>query len=304
MQDACYEVELKNMDFNALVPSVVSGKVDIIIGAISITEERKKSILFSEPIYHSGIVLVVRQTNVDNGKADFWGGIKESFYRNFIMEDRYQMIFQGLKVTIIITIFAAIFGTILGFFVCMLWRSPYKIVSISARIFVKVMQGTPLVVFLMIMYYIVFGKSLIDPVYVAIAAFAINMAAYVSQMMRSGIDAVDKGQQEAAYAMGFTKVQTFVKIVAPQALKYILPVYTGEFISLLKSTAIVGYIAIQDLTKMSDIIRSRTYEAFFPLIVTALIYLAVSWGLALMLTYLEYRIDPKKRPRTLKGVKL
>src|SRR5574344_1425959 len=104
--------------------------------------------------------------------------------------------------------------------------------------------------------------------------------------------------------MGFSKFQTFIKIVAPQALKQILPVYTGEFISMLKMTSVVGYIAIQDLTKMSDIIRSRTYEAFFPLIITALIYLLVAWILTAALSYLEYRIDPKQRPRTLKAVKL
>ena len=260
--------------------------------------------LFSAPDYTGGLVAMVRLQSAAATEAGFMAGVKESFRRNFMVEDRYKMILAGLKTTIFITVCAAILGTILGFGVCLLRRSRSKLGSGLAYVFVKVMQGTPLVVFLMIMYYIVFGKASINPIYVAIIAFAINMAAYTSEMMRTGIEAVAKGQWEAAYAMGFSKFQTFSKIVAPQALKQILPVYTGEFISMLKMTSVVGYIAIQDLTKMSDIIRSRTYEAFFPLIVTALIYLVVAWSLTSILVYLEYKIDPKKRPRTLKGVKL
>jgi polar amino acid transport system substrate-binding protein len=304
LQDAGYTVELQNMNFDAAIPSVVAHKSDLMFGAVSITEERKQSLLFSEPTYDGGVVAVVRKTVQPAADSSFMAGLKESFHRNFLVEDRYKMVLAGLKTTIFITICAAILGTVLGFGVCMLRRSEQKFLSTLAKIFVKVMQGTPLVVFLMIMYYIVFGKLSINPMYVAIIAFAINMAAYTSEMMRTGIDAVDKGQLEAAYAMGFSKVQTFIKIVTPQALKHILPVYTGEFISMMKMTSVVGYIAIQDLTKMSDIIRSRTYEAFFPLIVTALIYLVVAWSLTSILVYLEYKIDPKKRQRTLKGVQL
>lgn len=308
LQEAGYTVKLQNMSFDALIPSLATGKIDMIVCSLSITEERKQSVLFTEPFYESGVVLLTKvkpsAAGTAAGSEDFWTGLKTSFYRNFLVEDRYKMVGEGLKTTIYITICAAVLGTLIGFIICMLRRSSRTIFNLPAKIFVKVMQGTPLVVFLMIMYYIVFGKSTINPVYVAILAFGINMGAYVSEMMRTGIAAVDQGQLEAAYAMGFTKVQTFVKIVTPQALKYILPVYTGELISLLKMTSVVGYIAIQDLTKMSDIIRSRTYEAFFPLIITALIYLVVSWGLAALLMYLEYRIDPKKRPRTLKGVQL
>ena len=304
LQDAGYELECRNMDLAAEIPAVVSGKVYIYFSCASITEERKKSMLFSAPDYTGGLVAMVRLKSAAATEAGLMAVIKESFRRNFMVEERYKMILAGLKTTIFITVCAAILGTILGFGVCLLRRSRSRLGSSLAYVFVKVMQGTPLVVFLMIMYYIVFGKASINPIYVAIIAFAINMAAYTSEMMRTGIEAVAKGQWEAAYAMGFSKFQTFSKIVAPQALKQILPVYTGEFISMLKMTSVVGYIAIQDLTKMSDIIRSRTYEAFFPLIVTALIYLVVAWSLTSILVYLEYKIDPKKRPRTLKGVKL
>ena len=126
-------------------------------------------------------------------------------------------------------------------------------------------------------------------------AFGINFAAYVSEMFRTGIEGVDKGQREAGIASGFTKVQTFVHIIMPQALRQVLPVYKGEFVSLVKMTSIVGYIAVEDLTKASDIIRSRTFDAFFPLIMAAVIYIFIAWLLTLVLDYVEVSIDPKKR---------
>jgi len=120
--------------------------------------------------------------------------------------------------------------------------------------------------------------------------------------MRTGIDAVDKGQQEAAYAIGFSRFQVFERITFPQAARHVLPVFKGEFISMLKMTSVVGYIAIQDLTKMSDIIRSRTYEAFFPLLATALIYFVMAYAMAWLLSRVEIRVDPKRRKRIVKGV--
>ena len=137
---------------------------------------------------------------------------------------------------------------------------------------------------------------------VAVIGFSINFAAYVSEMMRTGIDAVDKGQHEAAVALGFNRFQVFSKITLPQALRHELPVFKGEFVSMLKMTSVVGYIAIQDLTKMSDIIRSRTYEAFFPLIATALIYFAIAYAMTALLSLVELKIDPKQRKRVVKGV--
>jgi polar amino acid transport system substrate-binding protein len=304
MQDAGYSVTFQDMEFTAIMPALVSGKADLACSAMTITEERQKSITFSDSDYEGGIVLVVRNKANAAGAGGFWQEIKTSFYRNFIYEDRYEMVIRGLKTTIAITLGAALFGTILGLGVCFLKRSSKKWLSVPTNVFISIMQGTPLVVFLMIMYYIVFGGWDINPLYVAIIAFGINFATAVGSMVSTGIDTVDKGQMEAATAMGFTKVQGFMKIVTPQALRYVLPVYAGEFISLLKMTSVVGYIAIQDLTKMSDIIRSRTYEAFFPLIATAVIYFLTAWILTSFLTYLQYKMDPKKRARTLKGVRL
>ena len=148
---------------------------------------------------------------------------------------------------------------------------------------------------LMIMFYIVFARTSISGVWVAVIGFGMNFGAYVSEMIRTGILAVDKGQMEAALALGYTKPRAFMKIVLPQAARHFLPVFQGEFISLVKMTSVVGYIAIQDLTKAGDIIRSRTYEAFFPLIAIAIVYFVIAWLLTRVLVALQNRFDPKRR---------
>jgi len=147
----------------------------------------------------------------------------------------------------------------------------------------------------MIIYYVVFASVNINPVIVAVFAFGLNFGGYVSEMFRTSIGSIDKGQQEAGIAGGFTKVQTFIHIILPQALQQVLPVYKGEFISLIKMTSIVGYIAVQDLTKASDIIRSRTFDAFFPLIMVAVFYLIIAWLLTWALSYIEISVDPKRK---------
>ena len=152
-----------------------------------------------------------------------------------------------------------------------------------------------MVVLLMIMFYIVFARTSISGVWVAVIGFGMNFGAYVSEMIRTGILAVDKGQMEAALALGYTKPRAFMKIVLPQAARHFLPVFQGEFISLVKMTSVVGYIAIQDLTKAGDIIRSRTYEAFFPLIAIAIVYFVIAWLLTRVLVALQNRFDPKRR---------
>ena len=155
-----------------------------------------------------------------------------------------------------------------------------------------------MVVLLMILYYVIFGKSGLEAVWVAIIGFSLNFGAYASEIMRSGIESIDVGQREAALALGYSENQAFFRFIFPQAAARFLPVYRQEIVSLLKSTAIVGYIAIQDLTKMSDIIRSRTYEAFFPLIVTAIIYFILAWIISLILKLIINRFDFKRRKRS------
>lgn len=292
------ELVFVNLPFASLLPSLVSGRIDFITAAMTITEERAKQIDFSEPYVASGASIVIRNNESSpdaSQQQNFISTFGERFYDNMIREKRYMLILNGLYVTILITVLSAITGTLLGAFICFLRMSKSNALQRIARFFIAIIRGTPVLVLLMIIYYIVFASLNINAVLVAIIAFGINFAAYVSEMFRTSIESVDSGQTEAGIASGFTRFQTFYHIVMPQALRRVIPVYKGEFISLLKMTSIVGYIAVQDLTKAGDIIRSRTFDAFFPLIMAAVIYLALAWSLTLVLDYIEISVDPKKK---------
>ncbi len=226
-------------------------------------------------------------------QASFFASFVRSFQSNIMQENRYLLILDGLKTTIIISVFSTLFGTLLGALVCFMRMSRNRAMSLIAKAYISVLRGTPVLVFLMLMFYVVFASVDVNPVLVSVIAFGMNFAAYVAEIYRAGINSIDKGQTEAGIAMGFTRVTTFLFIVLPQTVLRILPVYKGEFISLVKMTSVVGYIAVQDLTKASDIIRSRTFDAFFPLVMVAILYFSISWVLTLSLEYVERLVDPK-----------
>ena len=300
-QKAGFTPEYVPMQFSSLVAALAAGKVEMISDGIAISEERAKQINFSDPYCYFNTVVVTSKKNMDGDveekpavqEKSFFESVKESFQNNIIHEKRYLLIVDGLKVTIIISIFAALFGTLIGGLICFMRMSKNTFISGMAKIYINLLRGTPVLVLLMIIYYVVFASVNIYPVLVAIIAFGMNFGAYVSEMFRTSIESIDRGQLEAGIAGGFTKVQTFIHIILPQALRHVLPVYKGEFISLVKMTSIVGYIAVQDLTKASDIIRSRTFDAFFPLIMVAIFYLVIAWLLSWALGYLEISVDPK-----------
>jgi polar amino acid transport system substrate-binding protein len=195
----------------------------------------------------------------------------------------------------LLSLLSCAFGTLLGALICYMRMSRNTLVRRSAMLYISLMRGLPVLVLLMLIFYVVFASVNISPILVAVFAFGLNFAAYVSEMFRTGIESIDRGQSEAGVAMGFTRVGTFSHIVLPQALQRILPVYKGEFISMVKMTSIVGYVAVEDLTKASDIIRSRTFDAFFPLVTVAILYFLVSWVLIQGLGYIERRTDPMQR---------
>ena len=295
------KVEMATCEFASMIAALESGKADVVSGSMSITEERAKRVDFADTHYDSALVLLVRSFD-STEKKGFWTGLGESFRSTFVVEGRWRLILQGLGVTMLISVFSGVFGLCLGFGICMLRRTRYKTIQIIGAVFVRVIQGTPIVVFLMILYYGIFGSMDISEILVAVIGFSVNFAAYSSEMMRTGIETVDKGQSEAALAMGYTRGQTFFKIVFPQAARNFIPVLKGEFISMVKMTSVVGYIAVQDLTKVSDIIRSRTMEAFFPLIVTALIYFVIANIMTAALSFVERKVAPKRNRRSVKGV--
>ena len=297
-----YKVEFLNPvnDVGSVIASVDASKADIGFNGLSITEERMKKFDFTLPVFKGAAVIVVK-----NGiyTSNFFDKIGNSFYKTFVVEQRWLMILDGMFMTLIISLCSGILGLLLGFGICMLRRRKNKPLNAILKGIVKVIQGTPIVVFLMIMYYVVFGKIDISAVIVAILAFGINFGVYASEIMLSGFESVDKGQEEAARAMGYSKIQAFMKISFPQAAKKFLPVLRGEFISMVKMTSIAGYISVAELTRVGDIIRSKTMEAFFPLIVIALIYFGIAELLTFGLNKLEKRLDSKNKPFRIKGGK-
>lgn len=221
--------------------------------------------------------------------------LKSSFISNFIEDNRWRYITDGLKITLLVTVFAVLIGVVLGFLIAIVRTThdktgKLKILNAICKVYLTVIRGTPVVVQLMIIYFIIFGSVDISKVLVAIIAFGINSGAYVAEIFRSGIMSIDNGQFEAGRSLGFNYAQTMMYIVMPQAFKNVLPTLCNEFISLLKETSVSGYIALQDLTKGGDIIRSRTYDAFMPLIAVALIYLAMVMIFTKLVSLLERRL--------------
>ena len=220
---------------------------------------------------------------------------QDKFYNNFIADERWRYIAEGLGVTLQVTFFAVIIGIVLGFLVAIV-RSTYdktgklRILNAICKLYLTVIRGTPVVVQLLIIYFVIFGSSDVSKVLVAVMAFGLNSGAYVAEIFRSGIMSVDNGQFEAGRSLGFNYVQTMMYIIMPQAFKNVLPALGNEFIVLLKETSVSGYIALQDLTKGGDIIRSRTYDAFMPLIAVALIYLAMVLVFTKLVNMLERRL--------------
>lgn len=316
-----YKVKLEESKVSSLIAGLTSGKYDIGAAIFSVTEERKKSLSFSDTIYNGGMMLIVRKSDVsgsniiyfdnetDKEKDDIngqqntkslWDRFTESFHRNFILENRWQMVLKGIGITCLITALSVLLGSILAFLICMLRRLDSVVANGLCNIYVKILQGTPVLVLLMILYYIVFGNSGVESLWVAVLAFSLNFGAYGSEIMKSGIESIDKGQREAALALGFTENSAFFRFIFPQAAVRFLPVYKQEIISLLKNTSIVGYIAINDLTKVSDIIRSRTFEAFFPLISSAIIYFILAWIISIIMKRILKCVDPRQKKKAVR----
>ncbi|MFO7831532.1 MAG: amino acid ABC transporter permease [Desulfuromonadaceae bacterium] len=226
--------------------------------------------------------------------AGFWGDMEQSFAANILAEQRWRLILDGLKATLLISAGATLAGTVIGMLVCALHMARLPLLSFIGRAYIYVVRGLPVLLLLMLIFYVVFASVNISPVGVAIIAFAINFGAYAAVMFRNGIESVPPGQTEAGLALGFTRVQTFRQIIVPQALRRIVPVYRSEFITLVKTTSIVGYIGVQDLTRAGDIIRSRTFEAFFPLMLVAVLYFVIIWFLGLGLDHFESRMEPRR----------
>ncbi len=231
---------------------------------------------------------------------NFINEFTQKFYDTFIVEDRWKYLTDGLMTTLQITFFAVIFGMILGFLIAIIRAAHDKtgkfgFLNVLAKIYLTVIRGTPVVVQLLIIYFVIFASVNIDKTFVAVLAFGLNSAAYVAEIVRSGIMSIDKGQFEAGMSLGLNYRRTMITIILPQAFKNVLPALANEFIVLLKETSVSGYIALADLTKGGDIIRSDTYEAFLPLIAVAVIYLVMVMILTALVSKLERRLGKSDR---------
>lgn len=222
--------------------------------------------------------------------------IFNSFYNSVIYDDRYKYIFEGLFHTILIALFAVIIGIIIGTVIAIIRNNyevnkKFRVLNSISKMYVDIIRGTPVILQLMIIYYVIFKSVNINILIVGVIAFGINSGAYVSEIIRAGINSIDKGQMEAGLSLGLKYGEVMRLIILPQAIRNILPALGNEFITLLKETSVGAYIGIVELTKASDIIASRTYDYFFPLIIIAIIYLIMTLGLSKLVNVMERRLN-------------
>ena len=222
--------------------------------------------------------------------------IVNDFNKAVIEGERYKFILEGIQNTLIISLISVIIGVVIGTAIAIInsyskETKKVKVLSKVCKLYVSVIRGTPVLLQLMIIYYVVFRNVRdISLIFVASLAFGINSGAYVSEIIRAGIESIDRGQIEAGRSLGLSYFQTLKLIILPQAIKNILPAIGNEFITLIKETSVAGYIGVRDLTKASDIIASRTYNYFFPLIIAAIIYLIIILVLTKCLNIFERRL--------------
>ena len=219
-----------------------------------------------------------------------YSGFTETFEKCFIRDDRYKLLLDGIGVTVKVALLAAAMGLVIGFLIALCNLSKNKFLNLIGKVYTDVIRGTPSVTQLMIIYFVIFATVNWAKWIIAAIAFSINSGAYVSEIIRAGILSIDKGQTEAGRSLGLSKAQTMMSIIVPQAVKNIFPAMCNEFITLIKETAIVGYVGLVVIQKAGDFIKSATYEAFMPLIATAIIYFVIIKVLTIGLGMVEKRL--------------
>lgn len=293
------ELVVSDMEFDSIIAAVQSGKADVGIAGLTVTEDRLKNINFSEA-YTTAKQVIIVNTGVGRQKQS----LTEKFQQVFLEKNRWKYIPKGLLNTVIITVFAGLIGILLGFIFAIIRvandrdddrKMGIRILNALVKIYLTIFRGIPMMVQLLIMYYVIFAGVNVNPVIAAVLAFGLNSAAYVAEAIRAGIMSIEIGQFEAGRSLGFTYGQTMIHIILPQAVKNALPAMGNEFIALLKESSIVGYIGLIDLTKAGDIIRSGTYEAFMPLIAVALVYLVIVMFMTSLVGRLERRLKKDAR---------
>ena len=291
-----YAVEFRPEGIDARISDTEFGRVDMLSGGVGETPERAEKVLFPDtPLYTQAISAVVRADRTRSG--NFFENIAKSLEKTLVRENRWKMILSGLAVTLELSAGAFILGCALGFLFCMLRRSRNKALSAFMNGFISLIDGIPALLVLLICFYVIFSKMGLKEIPVAIIAFSITFGCRVANVLNTGLNSVDRGEIEAAEAMGLSPLQIFTKIQFPQAVTLTFGMFKTQTVTMIKNTSIVGYIAVMDLTKASDIIRARTYESFFSLVFTAVIYFLITRAALALLSQLGNRIDPRRRAK-------
>ena len=294
-----YDYEIKIENFLTMLGDIMTGKADVGMDAFEILPEREKNMLFSKPTQVEQVVLVI------NSESNGVFNIKERIKASLIDESRWKMILNGTLTTLTITFFSIIFGTLLGLAIYLFYREKTPANRLIDAIY-RTLQGVPTMVLLLFFYYVVFGSLNLPSSAVAVVVFSIVLSISVFTLIKSGSESISGGQMEAALSLGFSERRAFIKFILPQVIRNNFANYQLQLNVILLETAIVGYISVQDLTRMADLIRARTYDAFIPIITIALVYLLLSKLLFLITDVISRKIEPKNRKKTeiLRGVKL
>lgn len=289
-----YKVEFLPMEFSSLIASVESGKADMCAGSLIITDERKKALNFVA-YYDTAFVFIVRsEEGAANGYGIF-GDFTDKLKDALITDGRYKLILSGLGTTIVISVVSGMIGLLMAFGMEALKRKNKKPIDVFLSVYCRLVAGLPVVVILMILYYVVFASSELPGTFVAIVGFSIIFAPKAYALITNAVDAIDKGQLEGALALGYTEKMAYRRVILPQARRIYFPLLKTQFALLVKETSVVGYIAVVDLTRSGDIIRGHTLEAFFPLLIVAVIYFLLTWLITVVIDAGNTIITGKRR---------
>ena len=296
------KVEFTPMEFGSLMPTLQSGKADMAIGDIVITAEREEILDFA-PYAPAYFTMLIRNKDAGTGESQgFFEGFRDSFERTFITEGRYKMILSGLGVTVLIAVSAAAIGLALAYGMVFLRRKNNPVANCFISGFNALIAGIPAAVILMVLYFLVFASIELSAVIVAIIGFSLIYCSRAYGIMWNAVTSVDNGQKEAALALGYTEAMAFRNVILPQSKNYYRPLLFSQFIMLMKETSIAGYITVLELTRAGDLIRSRTMEAFFPLISVAVIYFFLTFLLTKIARKIDRTFKAKHDSRKIKGV--
>lgn len=287
-QEKGMQIDLSVYDFKNLMPALQTGKIDIASATICITEERLRKVNFTHAIRNMITCFIVN--GEEDATVSVWSRIKHSAYVSLVLENRWEIILKGLETTILITLVALLLGILLGSALCAMKLSGSRTLQAIYDLYVYLMRNIPILVFLMMMFYVFLAHSGLEVETIAIIAFGMNSAAFLAEIFRTGLLSVDDGQREAARGLGCNKIQGFRYVVAPQAAKAVVPVFKNQCVTLLKETSVVGYISIVDLTKASDLIRCSSFEAFFPLIIITILYFVLATLLMVTVNFLTKKL--------------